>query len=131
MGITNTGQHVYGAAHSIGIEPICGQCNMYITSLFDFLTMNGIKVFPCFTIECMHHLVRIVSFAIFVRVIYFVNSSIMYRRWSLGMNRRWNRIVTGMSSCLFCRSPLSTSMNLDDLHFGQYFASVYSFLNSM
>jgi hypothetical protein len=58
--------YVQGSAHSIGIEPICGQRNTYITSLFGFLTVNGIKVFPCFTIGCMHHLVRIVSFSIFV-----------------------------------------------------------------
>jgi hypothetical protein len=57
---------VRGSAHSIGIEPICGQRNTYITSLFGFLTVNGIKVFPCFTIGCVHHLVRIVSFSIFV-----------------------------------------------------------------
>jgi hypothetical protein len=57
---------VRGNAHSIGIEPICGQRNTYITSLFGFLTVNGIKVFPCFTIGCVHHLVRIVSFSIFV-----------------------------------------------------------------
>jgi hypothetical protein len=57
---------VRGSAHSIGIEPICGQHNTYITSLFGFLTVNGIKVFSCFTIGCVHHLVRIVSFSIFV-----------------------------------------------------------------
>jgi hypothetical protein len=57
---------VRGSAHSIGIEPTCGQRNTYITSLFGFITVNGIKVFPCFTIRCVHHLVRIVSFSIFV-----------------------------------------------------------------
>jgi hypothetical protein len=57
---------VWGSAHSIGIEPICGQRNTYITSFFGFLTVNGIKVFPCFTIGCVHHLVRIVSFSIFM-----------------------------------------------------------------
>jgi hypothetical protein len=57
---------VRGSAHPKGIESICGQRNTYITSLFDFLTVNDIKVFPCFTIGCVHHLVRIVSFAIFV-----------------------------------------------------------------
>jgi hypothetical protein len=57
---------IRGSAHSIGIEPICGQHNTYITSLFDFLTVNAIKVFTCFTIRCVHHLVRIVSFSIFV-----------------------------------------------------------------
>jgi hypothetical protein len=57
---------VRGSAHSIRIEPICGQRNTYVTSLFGFLTVNGIKVFPCFTIGCVHHLVRIVSFSIFV-----------------------------------------------------------------
>jgi hypothetical protein len=57
---------VRGSAHSIGIEPIYGQHNTYITSLFGFLTVNGIKVFPCFTIRCVHHLVRIISFSIFV-----------------------------------------------------------------
>jgi hypothetical protein len=46
------------------------------------------------------------------------------------MNGRWRMIVTGMSSYIFCPSLESTSMNLDDLHFEQYFASVYSFLNS-
>jgi hypothetical protein len=93
-----------------GIETICGQRNTYITSLFDFVTVNGIKVFPCFTIGYVHHLVRIVSFSMFVK----------------GMSR----IVKGMSSYLLCPSPESTSMNLDDLHFGEYFASAYSFLNS-
>jgi hypothetical protein len=57
---------VRGSAYSIGIEPIYGQRNTYITSLFGFLTVNGIKVFSCFTIGCVHHLVRIVSFSIFV-----------------------------------------------------------------
>jgi hypothetical protein len=57
---------VRGSAHSIGIEPICGQRNTYITSLFGFLTVNDIKVFPCFTIGYVHHLVRIVLFSIFV-----------------------------------------------------------------
>jgi hypothetical protein len=51
-------------------------------------------------------------------VICFVDFSAMYRRCILGMNRRWHRIVTGMLSCLFCPSPESTFMNLDDLHFG-------------
>jgi hypothetical protein len=64
-------------------------------------------------------------------VICFADSSIMYRCWILDMNGRWRRIVMGMSSCLFCTSPKSTSMNLDDLHFWQYFASAYSFLNRM
>jgi hypothetical protein len=58
--------YVRGNTHSIGIEPICGQRNTYITSPFSFLTENGIKVFPCFIIGCVHYLVRIVSFAIFV-----------------------------------------------------------------
>jgi hypothetical protein len=57
---------VRGNNHSIGIEPIYGQRNTYITSLFSFLTVNDFKVFPCFIIVCMHHLVRIVLFAIFV-----------------------------------------------------------------
>lgn len=59
----------------------------------------------------------------------FTDSSVMYRRWILGMNERWCRIVTGISSCLLCPSPDSTSMNLNNLHFGQYFTSMYSFLN--
>jgi hypothetical protein len=57
---------VWGSGHSIGTEPICGHCNTYITSLFRFLTVNDIKVGPYFTIGCVHHLVWIVSFAIFV-----------------------------------------------------------------
>jgi hypothetical protein len=56
----------WGSGHSVGIEPIWGQHNTYITSLFGFLMVNDIKVGPCFTIECVHHLVRIVSFSIFV-----------------------------------------------------------------
>ena len=92
-------------------------------------SLNGIKVFPYFTIGYMHHLVMIVSFAILCHVICFADSSVMYRRRILGMNRRWRRIVAGMSRCLFCPSPESTSMNLDDLHLGQYFSSTYSFLN--
>jgi hypothetical protein len=57
---------VCGSRHSIRIEPICCQHNTYITSISSFLMMNAIKVFPCFTIGCMYHLIRIVSFAIFV-----------------------------------------------------------------
>jgi hypothetical protein len=57
---------VWDNAHSIGIEPICGQRNTYITSLFGFLMVNGIKVFPCFTIGCGHHLIRIVSESAFI-----------------------------------------------------------------
>jgi hypothetical protein len=121
---------VWGSSHSIGIEPICGQHNTYITSLFGFLTVNGIKVFPCFTIGCVHHLVRIVSFPFLCHAICFVDSSVMYKRWILGTNGRCRRIVKGMSTCLLCPSPKSTSMNLDNLHIGQYFASMYSFLNS-
>jgi hypothetical protein len=131
IGITNGPTCVWGSAHSIGIEPICGQRDTYITRLFGFLTVNGIKVFPCFTIGSVHHLVRIVSFSILCHVICFADSSVMYRRWILGMNGMCRRIVKGMSSCLFCPSPESTSMNLDDLHLGQYFAAAYSFLNSM
>jgi hypothetical protein len=58
---------VWGSGHSIGIEPICGHRNTNITSLFGFLMVNGIKVGPCFTIGCVNHLVRIVSFAFFVQ----------------------------------------------------------------
>jgi hypothetical protein len=57
---------VRGNAHSIGIESIFGQRNTYIASLFGFLTVNDIKVFPCLTIRCVYHLIRIVSFSIFV-----------------------------------------------------------------
>jgi hypothetical protein len=132
MGITNTSQHVYGGSgHSIGIEPIYGQRNTYITSIFSFLMVNGIKVSPCFTIRCVYHFVKIVSFAIFCHVICFADSSVMYRQWILGMNGRYRRIIMGLSSCLFCPSSESTSMNQDDLHFKQYFASTYSFLNRM
>jgi hypothetical protein len=53
---------VWGIHQSIGIEPICGQHNTYITSLFGFLTVNGIKVGPCITIECKYNFVRIVLF---------------------------------------------------------------------
>jgi hypothetical protein len=109
------------------IEPICGQCNTYITSLFGFLTMNGTKVFPsdaCTILSGLYH------FLFVCHVICFVDSSVMYKRWILGMNERCHRIVKGMSSCLLCPSPESTSINLDDLHLGQYFASMYSFLNS-
>jgi hypothetical protein len=53
---------VWDIHQSIGVEPIYGQCNTYITSLYDLLRANGIKVGPCFTIGCMYHLVRIVSF---------------------------------------------------------------------
>ena len=47
---------------TIWIEPICCQHNMYIMSLFGFLMVNDIKVFPCFTIGYVHHLDMIVSF---------------------------------------------------------------------
>jgi hypothetical protein len=47
---------VWGSAHFIEIEPIYGQRNIYITSLFDFLTLNGIKVFPCFTSDACTNL---------------------------------------------------------------------------
>ena len=57
---------VWGSHHSIRIEPICCQRNTYIMSLFSFLMMNAIKVGLCFTIGCMYHPIRIVSFAIFV-----------------------------------------------------------------
>src|SRR5688572_26837655 len=69
-------------------------------------------------------------FPFLCHVICFTDSFVMYRHWILGMNGRCHRIVKGMSSCLFCPSPESTSMNLYDVHLGQYFASVYSFLNS-
>src|SRR5688572_4308746 len=69
-------------------------------------------------------------FPFLCHVICFADSSVMYRRWILGMNGRCRRIVKGISSCLFCPSPESTSINLDELHLGQYFASAYSFLNS-
>ena len=66
-GITKMGQHVYGGSHhSIRIEPICCQCDTYITSLIYFVMMFVIKVDPSFTIGWMYHLVRIVPFDIFV-----------------------------------------------------------------
>jgi hypothetical protein len=58
--------YVWGIHQSIRIEPICGHRNMYITSLFNFHMVNDIKLGPWFTIGCMYHVVRIVSFAIFV-----------------------------------------------------------------
>jgi hypothetical protein len=97
---------VRASAHSIGIEPICGQRNTYIKSLFGFLTVNDIKVFPCFTIGCVHHLIRIVSFSILCHVICFADSSVMYRRWILDMNGRWHMIVMGMSSYLLCHHQI-------------------------
>jgi hypothetical protein len=109
---------VRGSAHSIGIEPICGQRNTYITSLFDFLTVNGIKVFPCLPSDVCTILSGLYRFPFLCHVICFADSSVMYRRWILGMNGRCHRIVKGMSSCLICPSPESTSMNLDDLHLG-------------
>jgi hypothetical protein len=118
-----------GSHKFIGNEPIYGQHNTYIMSLFGFLLVNGIKVGPCFAIGCMYHLVRIVSFAFLCHVICFSDSLVMYKCWILGINGRWCRIVTAMSSCLFYPSPESTSMNLDDLHLEQYFSSTYSFLN--
>jgi hypothetical protein len=45
---------VWGSQHSIRIEPISCQHNMYITSLFSFLMMNAIKAGPCFTIGWMY-----------------------------------------------------------------------------
>jgi hypothetical protein len=79
---------VWDNHQSIRIEPICGQHNTYIMSIFDFLMVNGIKVGTCFTIGCMYHCVRIVSFAFLCHVICFVDSSDMYRCWILGMNGR-------------------------------------------
>jgi hypothetical protein len=110
---------VWGSAHFIGIVPICAQRNTYITRLFDFLSQCHQSV------SMLHHRMPFLC-----HLICFAGSLVMYRHWILGMNGRWRRIVTRMSSCLFCPSPKSTSMNLDDLHFGQYFASAYSFLNS-
>jgi hypothetical protein len=57
---------VWGSHHSLRIEPICCQRDTYISSLFSFLMMNVIKAGPCITMGCMYHLVRTVSFAIFV-----------------------------------------------------------------
>jgi hypothetical protein len=75
-----------GSYQSIRIEPICGQCNMYVTSFFSFVMVNDIKLGPCFTIGCMYHLVRILSFSIFVPCICFMESSVMYSHWILDMN---------------------------------------------
>jgi hypothetical protein len=120
---------VWCSHQSIGIEPIYGQCNTYITSPMTFswrMTSKWVHASPsnvCTILSgfyCLPFLCHVICFA---------DSSVMYRCCILGMNRRWRRIVTGISSCLFCPPPESTSMNLDDLHFGQYFASVCSFLN--
>jgi hypothetical protein len=67
----------------------------------------------------VHRTVRIVSFPFLCHVTCFADSSVIYKRWILGMNERCRRIVKGMSSCLFCPSLESTSMNLDDLHLGK------------
>jgi hypothetical protein len=61
-------------------------------------------------------------------IICFMVSSVMYSCWILGMNGRHRRIFTGIVSCLFWPSPESTSRNLEDQHFAQYFASACSFL---
>jgi hypothetical protein len=50
-------------------------------------------------------------------------SSVMYSHWILGMNGRYRKIFMGIESCLFWPSPESTSRNIEDSHFGQYFAS--------
>ena len=57
---------VRGSRHSVRIEPICCQCNTYITSLESFLTMNLIKPSPGFTIGWVYHLLRIVLMSVFV-----------------------------------------------------------------
>jgi len=57
---------VWDSHHSIRIEPICYQCNTYIASVSGFVMMNAIKVGLGFTIGCIYHLVRTVSFAMFV-----------------------------------------------------------------
>jgi hypothetical protein len=80
-----------GSGHSIGIEPICGKHNTYITSLFGFLMVNGIKVGPCFTIDVCTILSRLYRLPFLCHVICFVDSLVMYRRWILGMNGRWRR----------------------------------------
>jgi hypothetical protein len=119
---------VQGNAHFVGIEPICAQRNTYITSLFNFLTVNASKCFHASPSVACTILSGLYPLPFLCHVICFTDSSVMYRRWILGMNVRWRRIVTGMSSYLFCPSPESTSMNLDDLHFRQYFASVKGLL---
>lgn len=85
---------VWGRRHCIRIKPICHQHHTYITSLISKVTMPAVKMLPRFTIG-----------------------------WILGMNGRYRRIFTGISSCLFCPLPESTSKYLDDPHLGQYFAS--------
>jgi hypothetical protein len=57
---------VWGRHQSIGIEPICCQHDMHITSLIYFDTMFVIKALPCFTIGWMYHLIGTVLYTIFV-----------------------------------------------------------------
>jgi hypothetical protein len=123
--------YVWDSHQSIGIQPICVQRNTYITSLFGFFIVNDIKVGPCYTSDVCTILLRLYCLPFLCHVIYFVDSSVMYIRYILGMNESWSRIGMGMSSCLLCPSLESTSMNLDDLNFRQYFAFAYSFLNRM
>ena len=64
-------------------------------------------------------------------VICFADSAVMKRRWILGMKGRYLMIFAPICVFLFCPSPESTSMNLEDLHFGQYSSSAWSPLNKM
>jgi hypothetical protein len=96
-----------------------------------FSRQMALKCFHALPSDACTILSGLYHFPFVCHVIYFANSSVMYRCWILTINGRWRRIITWMLSCLFCPSPESTSMNLDDLHFGQYFASAHSFLNSM
>ena len=57
---------VRGSRHTIRIEPICCQRNTYISSLHSFHCVTPVKIFPCFSIGWMYHLLRTVAFAVFM-----------------------------------------------------------------
>ena len=125
-GITNTGQHVYGAAIiPYGLNPsvakatrtfrasdtLLGCCS---SNYFHASPSDGCTVLSLYLLPFLCH------------VICFADSSVMYIRWSLGRTGRYRRTFLGILDCFLLPSLPSTSTYLEALHFGRCVASLRS-----
>ena len=131
-GIKNMGQQLYVAADiPYGLNPsvdIATATLLGLPAFSGYFCVNFCHVSPSdgciiFFLRCL-----IPSRG---HLICWADSSFIYILWILGRNGRYRRIFWGTPVCLFWPSPASTSKNLEDLQWMQYFPPACFFLNSM
>jgi hypothetical protein len=119
-GITNMGQQVYGDAdNTYGLNPSVANATRTLrasSALTRCMPSKWVQASP--SDECTI-LSGLYLLPFLCHVICFVDSSVMYSRWILGMKGRYCRTFVGIFSYSFLASLVSTSRYLEDFHFGQ------------